>query len=142
MAPQRGLCRCQIEPHRVPAAVEPFDSARAGAGLDDAGIRVPPGEIEPSPARPMTSPGRPSASRSIPSRRVPGTRGLRLRNVMRVSPLATRDAPRPPPTKGAQRAERAHSQAWEILHTPARIPDSEDRSTDTDCSRSGARKLA
>ena len=46
MAPQRGLCRRQIEPHRVPAAVEPFDSARAGAGLDDASIRVPPGEIE------------------------------------------------------------------------------------------------
>ena len=45
MAPQRGLGRRQIEPHRVPAAVEPFDPARAGAGLDDAGIRVPPGEI-------------------------------------------------------------------------------------------------
>ena len=24
VAPQRGLCRRQIEPHRVPAAVEPF----------------------------------------------------------------------------------------------------------------------
>ena len=49
VAPQRGLGRRQIEPHRVPDAVEPFDPARAGAGLDDAGIRVPPSEIERRP---------------------------------------------------------------------------------------------
>ena len=52
VAPQRRLCRCQIEPHRVPAAVEPFDPALAVAGLDDAGIRVPPGEIERRPLAP------------------------------------------------------------------------------------------
>ena len=50
--------------------------------------------------RPTTSPGRPSASKVNAVRRVPGTRVLVFGNVMRVSPLATRVAPRPPPTKG------------------------------------------
>ena len=44
---------------------------------------------------------RPAVSLQVnPVRRVPGTRVRVFGNVMRVSPLTTRAAPRPPPTKG------------------------------------------
>ena len=113
MAPQRGLCRRQIEPHRVPAAVEPFDPALAGACLDDTGIRVPPGEIE---RRPL-APRHPQAGRQPPGQPSPARarhEGPRLRK--RHARLTAGHAGRPEATadEGAERAERAHSQAGEI----------------------------
>ena len=74
-------------------------------------------------------------------RLVPDTRVLVFGNVRRVSPLATRVAPRPPPTKGLNGPSGRTPTPRRSTYT-ARIPDSEDRSTDTDCSRSGAKKLA
>ncbi len=113
VAPQWGLCRRQIEPHRVPAAIEPFDPARPGAGLDDAGIRVPPGEIE---RRPL-APRHPQAGRQSPSQPRPaGARheGPRLRECH--ARLTADHAGRAEATadEGAQRAERAHPHAGEI----------------------------
>ena len=131
VAPQRRLCRCQIEPHRVPAAVEPFDPARAIAGLDDAGIRVPPGEIE---RRPL-APRHPQAGRQPPGQpRLAGARheGPRLRE--RHARLTAGHAGRPEAAadKGAEGAERAHPQAGEI-HIPGQDPGQRGQTTDTDC---------
>ena len=67
-----------------------------------------------------------------PVRRVPGTRVLVFGNVMRVSPLATRAAPRPPPTKGLNGPSGRTPKPGRSTYA-ARIPDSEDRPTDTDC---------
>ena len=58
--------------------------------------------------------------------RVPGTRVLVFGNVMRVSPLATRAAPRPPPTKGLKGPSGRTPKPGRSTY-PARIPDSEDR---------------
>ena len=63
-------------------------------------------------------------------------------NVRRVSALATRVAPRPPPTKGLNGPSGGRTPTPGRSTYTARIPDSEDRSTDTDYSRSGAKKLA